>query len=92
MKIEIFIFALVLTLFAIIVGLVIFIEHNEKSPVNVTAEQPLPKTHFVKSPDQLDQWELIGETEHCRSYYRRHKQNRVYWSVCDDGSSSIAVK
>ena len=44
------------------------------------------------SPDSIHQWELIGRSEDCVVYYRKHLHVRIYWSLCNDGSSSISVE
>lgn len=51
----------------------------------------IPKS-FALPEDAFHEWELIGESENCRVFYRKHIQNRIYWSLCKDGSSSITVK
>lgn len=45
------------------------------------------------SYDSIHSWEIVGKTEYCVLYYRKHRNQRLYWSVCDGvQSSSVSVE
>lgn len=62
---------------------------------NDTSKQSLKKESFEKIPfshDSIHQWEIIGKTDFCNVYYRKHKAIRIYWTLCKNGNSSITCE
>lgn len=97
MKATLIFFIIIMTVCISIFALLYKSTQEAKGAVKTTPLETFGNPLYVKesvpsSPDSLHRWSLIGTSGHCKVYYRKHIQNRIYWSLCEDGSSSITVK
>lgn len=61
-------------------------------PIYVETKSYAYPESYSHGDDAQHPWELIGDDGNCKLFYRKHKQNRLYWSLCKNGISTIAVK